>query len=186
MEGRGLIGRGWMAGGIRRLGFIFDKEEFLTLIECVKNKRRNYFLKIYPDGQSCGNFGKKKLRKLQRNKIRYFQNLYPLRYYTPRKIRSLFQPLLPASSAQHTDSTYLVYQHRRHTSQLIVGKQNCSYTHSQTHDDGPPSRARRLETGARVWRGRSTLGYLGCSLPLLACPGNNACSYECGLDMPEC
>ena len=72
MEGRGLIGRGWMAGGIRRLGFIFDKEEFLTLIECVKNKRRNYFLKIYPDGQSCGNFGKKKLRKLQRNKIRYF------------------------------------------------------------------------------------------------------------------
>ena len=40
--------------------------------------------------------------------------------------------------------------------------------------------------GAGVWRGRGALGCLGCSLPLLVCPGKNACSYECCLDVPEC
>ena len=44
-----------------------------------------------------------------------------------------------------------------------------SHAPSETRDDGPPSRARRVGTGAGVWRGRGVLSCLGCSLPLFAC-----------------
>ena len=40
---------------------------------------------------------------------------------------------------------------------------------TRRHDDGPPSRARRVGTGAGVWRGRGVLDCLGCSLRLFAC-----------------
>ena len=61
-----------------------------------------------------------------------------------------------------------------------------SHTHSYTHDDGPPSRARWLGTGAGVWCGRGELGCLGYYILLLlhiellrTTTNSSAAGYRC-------
>ena len=88
------------------------------------------------------------------------------------------------SHQQTAPTQYLVHQHRRHA-HLTVDKQNwlsCSLVDTRRWTTVEST---RLGTGAGLWRRRGALGCLGCSLPLFACHGD-ACSYECGLDMPEC
>ena len=141
----------------------------------AKKKKWNSFFFKTPHGHSCGNFGKKQLQKLQKKEDSLL--LQPLRYHIPReKIRTSFS--LFFQPAQHnTQTQYRQHQrgpsapttYRRHAIPRISQSTSKTYTHSYTHDDGPPSRARRLETGACVWRGRGALGCLGCSLPLLTC-----------------
>ena len=87
----------------------------------------------------------------------------------------------PTSSSSQLSTTQTAPTWSTSTDDIPRTSQSTSktayYSHSWTHDDGPPPRAGRLETGAGVWRRRGALGCLGCSLPLLACPGKNACSY---------
>ena len=152
-------------------------------------RKRNSFLKSHPDGQSCGNLGKTNCKSFREdstlsNMICPEKN-YP-RYYIPRKknpdLSSLFfQPAQP-THRQHllpgppAPTTYLEPHSRQEKLALIP---------TRRHEDGPPSRARRLGARVSVRRGCGALGCLGCSLPLLACPGKSALART-SVAMPEC
>ena len=109
-----------------------------------------------------------------------------IRRHEPRKNRAA-QPTIPTLdihiNRQYVRSTWSTNTDDTRT--LQPTSKTGSHTHSWTHDHGPPSRAQWLGTGAGVWRERGELGCLASYLPPFACHVD-ACSYECGLDMPEC
>ena len=89
-------------------------------------------------------------------------------WHEPRESRAA-EPTIPAVDI-HINRQYLRSTCSNRADDIRTSQstnKTGSHTHSYTHDDGPPSRARWLGTVAYVWCGRGGLGCLGYCILLL-------------------
>ena len=147
-----------------------SKPSLDSRVECVFLKRRSSVIKNNPDGQSCGNFETNVLQQFQIIEIGHMSSLSGTIYAENNSGR------FPASSEQHTDSTY-----------VIPGSPaRATYLAPHSRQAKLALILNRRHTTTDIWVGGQALGCLGCSLPLFTCHHVDACSYECGRNMSEC